>query len=161
MKLNISLSYDREYEEDYYYDRRRVGDMDRSYNRDDFDRRNLPYREDERKHHSRDDLDRHARDDVERRGRNKNDYDERDGKRRLDPPKRRRERPGGDDSHRREYDPRYSRDRDYSDRDRRKDDRRPRKYEYDSRDPYRRDTYYDDSYNRRFVHFLVQLIRNN
>lgn len=48
----------------------------------------------------------------------------------------------------RDYDLRYSRDRDYLDRDRRRDDRRPRRYDdYDIRDPYRRE-YYDDPYSR-------------
>ncbi|XP_011879945.1 PREDICTED: uncharacterized protein LOC105568691 isoform X2 [Vollenhovia emeryi] len=148
-----SAYYDREYEDDYYYERRRAGDSDRPYNaRDDFERRDVPYRDDERKHHSRDDLDRHGRDDMDRRARGKEDVDEREGRRRPDD--RRRDR--GDDPRRRDrdprdYDARYSRDprdREYIDRDRRRDDRRPRRYDdYDVRDPYRRD-YYDDPYGR-------------
>jgi len=145
--------YDREYEDDYYYERRRVGDNDRQYNaRDDFERRDVPYRDDERKHHSRDDLDRHSRDDIDRRVRGKEDLDERDRRR---PDDRRRDR--GDDPRRRDrdprdYDARYSRDprdREYMDRERRREDRRSRRYDdYDIRDPYRRD-YYDDPYGRR------------
>ncbi|XP_018404062.1 PREDICTED: uncharacterized protein LOC108780757 isoform X3 [Cyphomyrmex costatus] len=145
--------YDREYEDDYYYERRCVGDNDRQYSaRDDFERRDVPYREDERKHHSRDDLDRHGRDDMDRRIRGKEDLDERDSKRRPDD--RRRDR--GDDPRRRDrdlrdYDARYPRDprdREYIDRERRRDDRRSRRYEdYDIRDSYRRD-YYDDPYGR-------------
>lgn len=145
--------YDREYEDDYYYERRRMGDNDRQYNaRDDFERRDAPYRDDERKHHSRDDLDRHARDDMDRRVRGKEDVDERDGRRRPDD--RRRDR-GDDPRHRdrdsRSYDARYPRDpREYLERDRRRDDRRSRRYDdYDIRDPYRRD-YYDDPYGRRY-----------
>ncbi|XP_011641290.1 uncharacterized protein LOC105429805 isoform X2 [Pogonomyrmex barbatus] len=154
-RKNPYYDRDREYEDDYYYERRRVGDNDRQYNaRDDFERRDVPYRDDERKHHSRDDLDRHGREDMERRVRGKEDSDERDGRRRPD--ERRRDR--GDDPRRRDRDPRdyrddprYSRDprdREYMDRDRRRDDRRPRRYDdYDIRDPYRRD-YYDDPYGR-------------
>ncbi|XP_036143891.1 uncharacterized protein LOC105832660 isoform X2 [Monomorium pharaonis] len=143
--------YDREYEDDpYYYDRRR--DNDRQYSaRDDFERWDVPYRDDERKHHSRDDLDRPGRDDMDRRIRGKEDMDERDGRRRSDD--RRRDR--GDDPRRRDrdprdYDARYSRDprdREYIDRDRRRDDRRSRRYDDYDRDPYRRD-YYDDPYGR-------------
>ncbi|KAG7208272.1 hypothetical protein KM043_014515 [Ampulex compressa] len=141
---------DREYEDDYYYDRRRVGEADRPYNsREEFERREVLYREDDRKHHSRDELDRHARDEVDRRSRSKDELDERDGRRRMDD--RRRER-GEDSRHRereiRDYDSRYARDREYHERDRRRDDRRPRRYEdYDIRDPYRRE-YYDDPYGR-------------
>ncbi|XP_043254632.1 uncharacterized protein LOC122398624 isoform X2 [Colletes gigas] len=145
-RKNAYYDRDREYDDDYYYDRRRVGESDRSYTaRDEFDRREVPYREDDRKHHSRDDLDRHAREELERRSRGKDDLDERDGRRR--PEDRRRDRI--DDGRRRDreardYDPRYSRDRDYLDRDRRRDDRRPRRYDdYDIRDPY-----YDDPYSR-------------
>ncbi|XP_076233217.1 endoplasmic reticulum export factor secretory 16 isoform X2 [Calliopsis andreniformis] len=143
-RKNAYYDRDREYDDDYYYDRRRGGDNDRSYNaRDEFERREIPYREDDRKHHSRDDLDRHARDEMDRRSRTKDDLDERDSRRRPD--ERRRDRV--DDVRRREreirdYDPRYSRD--YLDRDRRRDDRRPRRYDdYDIRDPY-----YDDPYTR-------------
>nr|XP_033185020.1 protein transport protein Sec16A isoform X3 [Bombus vancouverensis nearcticus] len=148
-----SAYYDREreYDDDYYYDRRRGGENDRTYNtRDEFDRREIPYREDDRKHHSRDDLDRHSREEVDRRGRTKEDLDDRDIRRRPDD--RRKDRV--DDGIRRrerdirDYDLRYSRDRDYLDRDRRRDDRRPRRYDdYDIRDPYRRE-YYDDPYSR-------------
>ncbi|XP_078045741.1 endoplasmic reticulum export factor secretory 16 isoform X7 [Augochlora pura] len=137
---------EREYDDDYYYDRRRGAETDRSYNsRDEFDRREMPYREDDRKHPSRDDLDRHAREDLERRNKPKDDLDERDSRRRPDD--RRRDR--GEDVRRREreirdYDPRHPRDRDYLDRDRRRDDRRPRRYDdFDVRDPY-----YDDPYSR-------------
>ncbi|XP_020290627.1 uncharacterized protein LOC109858109 isoform X2 [Pseudomyrmex gracilis] len=114
---------DREYDDEYYYDRRRVSDNDRQYNaRDDFERRDVgTYRDDDRKHHSRDDLDRYAREDVDRRIRGKEDPDERDGRRRLDDRRK--------------------------DRDRRRDDRRPRRYnDYDIKDPYRRD--HDDRYGR-------------
>ena len=53
----------------------------------------------------------------------------------------------------RDYDLRYSRDRDYLDRDRRRDDRRTRRYDdYDIRDPYRRE-YYDDPYSRGYIFF--------
>nr|XP_033327554.1 uncharacterized protein LOC117221042 isoform X5 [Megalopta genalis] len=137
---------EREYDDDYYYDRRRGAETDRSYNsRDEFDRREMPYREDDRKHPSRDDLDRHTREDLERRNKPKDDLDERDSRRRPDD--RRRDR--GEDVRRREreirdYDPRHPRDRDYLDRDRRRDDRRPRRYDdFDIRDPY-----YDDPYSR-------------
>ncbi|XP_017755793.1 PREDICTED: uncharacterized protein LOC108547663 isoform X3 [Eufriesea mexicana] len=142
---------DREYDDDYYYDRRRGGENDRTYNiRDEFDRREIPYREDDRKHHSRDDLDRHAREEIDRRSRAKEDLDDLGIRRRPDD--RRKDR--ADDGMRRrerdirDYDLRYSRDRDYLDRDRRRDDRRPRRYDdYDIRDPYRRE-YYDDPYSR-------------
>lgn len=157
-RKNAYYDRDREYEDEYYYERRptlRVGDTDRQYNaRDDFERRDVPYRDDERKHHSRDDLDRHNRDEMDRRVRGKEDLDERDGRRRPDD--RRRDR--GDDPRRRDrdtrdYDARYSRDprdREYMDRDRRRDGR-PRRYDdYDIRDPYRRD-YYDDPYGRRYI----------
>ncbi|XP_077272641.1 endoplasmic reticulum export factor secretory 16 isoform X2 [Temnothorax americanus] len=148
-RKNAYYERDREYEDDYYYERRRVGDNDRQYNaRDDFERRDVPYRDDERKHQSRDDLDRHGRDDMDRRVRGKEDVDERDGRRRPDDRKR------VDDPRRRDprdYDARYSRDprdREYVDRDRRRDDRRPRRYDdYDIRDQYRRE-YYDDPYGR-------------
>lgn len=160
-RKNTYYERDREYEDDYYYERRRVGDNDRQYNaRDDFERRDVPYRDDERKHQSRDDLDRHGRDDMDRRVRGKEDVDERDGRRRPD------ERRRGDDPRRRDrdprdYDARYSRDprdREYMDRDRRRDDRRPRRYDdYDIRDPYRRD-YYDDPYGRRYKCLNVQEI---
>ncbi|XP_018059402.1 PREDICTED: uncharacterized protein LOC108694426 isoform X2 [Atta colombica] len=152
-RKNAYYDRDREYEDDYYYERRRAGDNDRQYSaRDDFERRDVPYREDERKHHSRDDLDRHGRDDMDRRIRGKEDLDERDSRRRPDD--RRRDR--GDETRRRDrdprdYDARYSRDprdREYMDRERRRDDRRSRRYEdFDIRDPYRRD-YYDDPYGR-------------
>lgn len=162
---------DREYDDDYYYDRRRAGDNDRPYNtRDDFERRDIPYRgDDDRKHHSRDDLDRHVREDMDRRGRGKEDLEERDGRRRLDD--RRRDDRRGDDPRRRDprdpYDSRYprdprdSRDRDFLERERRRDDRRSRRYDdYDIRDPYRRDPYYDDPYGRRcVVLFLRQALR--
>ncbi|KAG5306835.1 SC16A protein, partial [Acromyrmex insinuator] len=148
-------SRERRREDDYYYERRRAGDNERQYNaRDDFERRDVPYREDERKHHSRDDLDRHGRDDMDRRIRGKEDLDERDSRRRPDD--RRRDRGDDRDPRRRDrdprdYDARYSRDprdREYMDRERRRDDRRSRRYEdYDIRDPYRRD-YYDDPYGR-------------
>lgn len=152
---------DREYEDDYYYDRRRAGDNDRQYNtRDDFERRDVSYRDDDRKHHSRDDLDRHGREDMDRRGRAKEDLDERDSRRRPDD--RRRDR--GDDPRRRDprdYDPRFlrdPRDRDYMDRERRRDDRRSRRYDdYDMRDPYRRD-YYDDPYGRRYALFFFVIL---
>ncbi|XP_011171826.1 uncharacterized protein LOC105204448 isoform X2 [Solenopsis invicta] len=143
-----------EYEDDYYYERRRAGDNDRQYNtRDDFERRDVPYRDEDRKHHSRDDLDRHSRDDMERRVRGKEDIDERDGRRRPDDRRRgddlrRRDRDPRDYDARYSRDPREPRDREYMDRDRRRDDRRPRRYDdYDVRDPYRRD-YYDDPYGR-------------
>ncbi|RLU21248.1 hypothetical protein DMN91_005621 [Ooceraea biroi] len=148
-RKNAYYDRDREYDDDYYYDRRR--DTDRQYNaRDEFERRDMPYRDDDRKHHSRDDLDRHARDDLDRRVRGKEDLDERDGRRRPDD--RRRDDPRRRDA--RDYDPRYSRDprdpreRDYMDRERRRDDRRSRRYDDYDRDPYRRD-YYDDPYGRR------------
>ncbi|XP_026825844.1 uncharacterized protein LOC113562050 isoform X3 [Ooceraea biroi] len=147
-RKNAYYDRDREYDDDYYYDRRR--DTDRQYNaRDEFERRDMPYRDDDRKHHSRDDLDRHARDDLDRRVRGKEDLDERDGRRRPDD--RRRDDPRRRDA--RDYDPRYSRDprdpreRDYMDRERRRDDRRSRRYDDYDRDPYRRD-YYDDPYGR-------------
>ncbi|XP_017880909.1 uncharacterized protein LOC108625408 isoform X3 [Ceratina calcarata] len=129
---------EREYDDDYYYGRRRGGE------RDEFERREIPYREEDRKHHSRDDLDRHAREEIDRRSRAKEDIDERDMRRRPDDHRK-------DDGMRRrdirDFDPRY-RDRDYLDRERRRDDRRPRRYDdYDIRDPYRRD-YYDDPYSR-------------
>ncbi|CAL1681823.1 unnamed protein product [Lasius platythorax] len=145
-RKNAYYDHDREYEDDYYYDRRRVGDSDRQYNipRDDFKRRDIPYRDDDRKHHSRDDLDRYAREDMDRRVRGKEDLDERDGRRRPQDD-RRREDPRRRDP--RDYDARYSRDprdKDYMDRER----RRPRRYDdYDTRDSYRRD-YYDDLYGR-------------
>ncbi|XP_066585949.1 uncharacterized protein [Prorops nasuta] len=145
---------EREYDDDYYYYRRR-GDTERSYPRDDYDRRDLSsYREDDRKHHSRDDLDRHSRDDLDRRSRGKDEADERDARRRPDDRKRervddrRRERDPRDT---REYDPRYPRDhrdpRDYLDRDRRREDRRLRKFDDYERDSYRRE-YYDDPYSK-------------
>ncbi|XP_011687970.1 PREDICTED: uncharacterized protein LOC105450057 isoform X2 [Wasmannia auropunctata] len=145
---------DREYEDDYYYERgRRVGDNERQYNaRDDFERRDASYRDDERKHHSRDDLDRHGRDDMDRRVRGKEDLDERDARRRPDDRRRDRgEDPRRRDRDPRDYDARYSRDprdREYMDgRERRRDDRRSRRYDDYDRDPYRRD-YYDDPYGR-------------
>ncbi|XP_050456313.1 protein transport protein Sec16A isoform X4 [Cataglyphis hispanica] len=148
-RKNAYYDHDREYEDDYYYDRRRAGDTDRPYNvaRDDFKRRDIPYRDDDRKHHSRDDLDRYAREDMDRRVRGKEDLDERDGRRRPQDD-RRREDPRRRDRDPRDYDARYSRDprdKDYIDRER----RRPRRYDhdYDIRDPYRRD-YYDDLYGR-------------
>ncbi|XP_071571026.1 uncharacterized protein Sec16 isoform X1 [Temnothorax nylanderi] len=148
-RKNAYYERDREYEDDYYYERRRVGDNDRQYNaRDDFERRDVPYRDDERKHQSRDDLDRHGRDDMDRRVRGKEDVDERDGRRRPDD-RRRVDDPRRRDP--RDYDARYSRDprdREYVDRDRRRDDRRPRRYDdYDIRDQFRRE-YYDDPYGR-------------
>ncbi|KAK9310683.1 hypothetical protein QLX08_000014 [Tetragonisca angustula] len=150
-RKNAYYDREREYDDDYYYDRRRGGESDRTYNtRDEFDRREIPYREDDRKHHSRDDLDRHAREEIDRRNRTKEDLDDRDIRRRPDD--RRKDRV--DDGMRRrerdirDYDLRYSRDRDYLDRDRRRDDRRTRRYDdYDIRDPYRRE-YYDDPYSR-------------
>ncbi|XP_029677547.1 uncharacterized protein LOC115244220 [Formica exsecta] len=148
-RKNAYYDHDREYEDDYYYDRRRTGDNDRQYNvpRDDFKRRDIPYRDDDRKHHSRDDLDRYAREDMDRRVRGKEDLDERDGRRRPQDD-RRREDPRRRDRDPRDYDARYSRDprdKDYVDRER----RRPRRYDhdYDIRDSYRRD-YYDDLYGR-------------
>ncbi|XP_018368875.1 PREDICTED: uncharacterized protein LOC108764951 isoform X3 [Trachymyrmex cornetzi] len=150
-RKNAYYDRDREYEDDYYYERRRAGDNDRQYSaRDDFERRDVAYREDERKHHSRDDLDRHGRDDMDRRIRGKEDLDERDSRRRPDD-RRRGDDPRRRDRDPRDYDARYSRDprdREYMDRERRRDDRRSRRYEdYDIRDPYRRD-YYDDPYGR-------------
>lgn len=146
-----SAYYDREreYDDDYYYDRRRGGENDRTYNtRDEFDRREIPYREDDRKHHSRDDLDRHAREEIDRRNRAKEDIDDRDIRRRPDDRRKDRVDDGMRRREIRDYDLRYSRDRDYLDRDRRRDDRRPRRYDdYDIRDPYRRE-YYDDPYSR-------------
>jgi len=158
-RKNTYYDRDREYDDDYYYDRRRMGDTDRQYNtRDEFERRDMSYREDDRKHHSRDDLDRHARDDLDRRVRGKEDLDERDSRRRPDD--RRRDDPRRRDRDAREYDPRYprdprdSRERDYMDRERRRDDRRSRRYDdYDIRDPYRRD-YYDDPYGRRYIDII-------
>ncbi|XP_072764832.1 uncharacterized protein Sec16 isoform X2 [Anoplolepis gracilipes] len=150
-RKNAYYDHDREYEDDYYYDRRRAGDNDRQYNvpRDDFKRRDISYRDDDRKHHSRDDLDRYAREDMDRRVRGKEDLDERDGRRRPQDD-RRREDPRRRDRDSRDYDARYSRDprdprdKDYMDRER----RRPRRYDdYDMRDSYRRD-YYDDIYGR-------------
>ncbi|XP_035722882.1 protein transport protein Sec16A-like isoform X7 [Vespa mandarinia] len=146
-RKNTYYDREREYDDDYYYERRRGVDNERPYN--DFERRDLSYRDDDRKHHSRDDLDRHPRDEIERRNRVKDDSDDRDGRRRQDD--RRRDR--GDDPRRREreirdYDLRYTRDREYVGRDRRRDDRRPRRYDdYDIRDPYRRE-YYEDPYSR-------------
>ncbi|XP_025160714.1 uncharacterized protein LOC105190139 isoform X1 [Harpegnathos saltator] len=148
---------DREYEDDYYYDRRRAADNERQYNtRDDFERRDVSYRDDDRKHHSRDDLDRHGREDLERRVRGKEELaDERDSRRRPQDDRSRRDR--GDDPRRRDrdprdYDPRFlrdPRDRDYMDRERRRDDRRPRRYDdYDTRDVYGRDYYNNDPYGR-------------
>ncbi|XP_043500404.1 uncharacterized protein LOC122522990 isoform X1 [Polistes fuscatus] len=147
-RKNAYYDREREYDDDYYYDRRRGVDNERPYN--DFERRDLSYRDDDRKHHSRDDLDRHPRDDIERRNRAKDEPD--DGRRRQDDP-RRRDR--GDDPRRRDretrdYDLRYPRDREYPGRERRRDDRpsRPRRYDdYDIRDSYRRE-YYEDPYNR-------------
>ncbi|XP_076654050.1 endoplasmic reticulum export factor secretory 16 isoform X2 [Halictus rubicundus] len=146
-RKNSYYDREREYEDEYYYDRRRGAETDRPYNgRDEFDRREMPYIQDDRKHHSRDDLDRHPREDIERRNKPKDDLDERDSRRRP-PDDRRRDRV--DDVRRREreirdYDPRYPWDRNYVDRDRRRDDRRPRRYDdYDIRDPY-----YDDPYSR-------------
>ncbi|XP_015177291.1 PREDICTED: uncharacterized protein LOC107066825 isoform X5 [Polistes dominula] len=148
-RKNTYYDREREYDDDYYYDRRRGVDNERPYN--DFERRDLSYRDDDRKHHSRDDLDRHPRDEIERRNRVKDEPD--DGRRRQDDP-RRRDR--GDDPRRRDretrdYDLRYARDardREYPGRERRRDDRRPRRYDdYDIRDPYRRE-YYEDPYSR-------------
>lgn len=154
-RKNAYYDRDREYEDDYYYDRRRTGDSDRQYNtRDDFERRDVSYRDDDRKHHSRDDLDRHGREDIDRRVRGKEDLDERDSRRRSQDD-RRRDDPRRRDRDSRDYDPRLLRERDYyMERERRRDDRRPRRYDdYDMRDPYRRD-YYDDPYGRRYVFFI-------
>ncbi|XP_029052027.2 uncharacterized protein LOC114880316 isoform X2 [Osmia bicornis bicornis] len=144
-----STYYDREreYDDDYYYDRRRGGESDRTYAvRDEFDRREIPFREDDRKHHSRDDLDRHAREEIERRSRGKEELDERDGRRRPEDRRKERDDPRRRDREIRDYDSRYSRE--YLDRDRRRDERRSRRYDdYDIRDPYRRE-YYDDPYSR-------------
>ncbi|XP_015591007.1 uncharacterized protein LOC107265717 isoform X7 [Cephus cinctus] len=138
---------DREYEEDYFYDRRRGPDYERAYNsREDLDRRDPSYRDDDRRHPSRDDLDRRGREDVDRRVRGKDDPD--DSRRRLDD--RRRDRvddPRRRDRDPRNFDPRFPRDRDYPDRDRRRDDRRRRYDEYETREPFRRE-YYDDPYGR-------------
>ncbi|KAJ8680007.1 hypothetical protein QAD02_015794 [Eretmocerus hayati] len=152
---------DRDFDDDYYYDRRRGADYDRPYNsREDLDRRDGSFREDDRRLNNRDDLERerHSREDLDRRSRHKEEIDDRDGgRRRID--ERRRDTPGEPrrlDREGREFDPRYPRDRDYLDRerDRRRDDRRPRRHpEYDPRDPrdprepYRRE-YYEDSYGR-------------
>ncbi|XP_076386617.1 endoplasmic reticulum export factor secretory 16 isoform X3 [Megachile rotundata] len=147
-RKNAYYDREREFDDDYFYDRRRGGDNDRTYpTRDEFDRREIPYREDDRKHHSRDDLDRHAREEIDRR-RVKEDLDERDGRRRPEDRRKERDDMRRRDREAREYDPRYSRDREYIDRDRRRDDRRSRRYDdYDIRDPYRRE-YYDDPYSR-------------
>lgn len=147
-RKNIHYDHDIQYEDDYYYDRRRAGDNDRQYNvpRDEFKRRDNLYRDDDRTHRSRDDLDRYTREDMDRRIRGKEDLDERDGRRRPQDD-RRREDPRRRDRDPRDYDARYSRDprdKDYMDRER----RRRRYDDYDIRDAYRRD-YYDDLYGRR------------
>nr|XP_050850810.1 uncharacterized protein LOC127064191 isoform X2 [Vespula vulgaris] len=146
-RKNTYYDREREYDEDYYYERRRGVDNERPYN--DFERRDLSYRDDDRKHHSRDDLDRHPRDEIERRNRVKDDPDDRDGRRRQDDRRRGRgDDPGRRERETRDYDLRYTRDREYVGRDRRRDDRRPRRYDdYDIRDPYRRE-YYEDPYSR-------------
>ncbi|XP_011256769.1 uncharacterized protein LOC105251566 isoform X2 [Camponotus floridanus] len=150
-RKNAYYDHDREYEDDYYYDRRRAGDNDRQYTvipRDEFKRRDNPYRDDDRPHRSRDDLDRYGREDMDRRVRGKEDLDERDGRRRLQDD-RRREDPRRRDRDPRDYDARYSRDpRDPRDKDYMDRERRRRRYDdYDIRDSYRRD-YYDDPYGR-------------
>ncbi|XP_051159047.1 uncharacterized protein LOC127280206 isoform X3 [Leptopilina boulardi] len=143
---------EREYDDDYYYERRR-GDYDRPYNsREDLDRRDGSFRDEDRRHASRDDLDRHGREESDRRMRPKGDTEERDSRRRIEDHRRERDDLRRRDRQGRDYEPRYTRgERDFSDR--RRDDRRPRfdssrKFDdYDPRDAYRRD-YYDDPYNR-------------
>ncbi|XP_046418390.1 uncharacterized protein LOC124178788 isoform X2 [Neodiprion fabricii] len=144
---------DRDFDEEYYYESRRGGDFDRTYNsREDLDRREGPYRDDERRHTSRDDLDRRGRDkddpdNQKIRSRPKDDLEDR--RRRDDDRRKAREELDARGRDTRDYDHRYFRDREYTDRDRRREpDRRGRRYEdYEPRDHYRRD-YYEDLYAR-------------
>ncbi|XP_011312055.1 uncharacterized protein Sec16 [Fopius arisanus] len=138
---------DREFDEDYYYDRRRP-DYDRPYNsREDLDRRDASYRNGDRGHRVEDN------DDPGRRGRGRSE-EERDSRPVGKRDELRNQRDRSDDNRRRdrERDVRdyYMRDgRDIRDpriRDFPDSDRRRRRFDEYDRD-HRRE-YYDDPYSR-------------